>query len=61
MENKNEIITVEQYEMKLQELKKREFLADMCDDFSVWNRERNAIALEYQELFRIAKVSGLIE
>ena len=46
MENKNEIITAEQYEMKLQELKKRDFLAEMCDDFSVWNRERNAIALE---------------
>ena len=57
----NEVITMEEFEKKKQELEKRSFLAEMSDDYYWWNKEKNMIAVEYQKLFYLAKISGLID
>ena len=53
------INTAEDLATALADLDERDFLAEMADDFSVWRREKDAVAADRREVLRQAAEKGL--
>ena len=54
------INTKEDYDTAMQVLAGNEFCAEMSDDFSCWQREKEEIATQRADVIRQAKALGLI-
>ncbi len=60
MGRKWEIETKEDYEAAMETLKGNEFIAEMCDDFYYWQREKDEVARQRADVIQQAKMKGVI-
>lgn len=55
-----EINTVEDFNDAMDTLERQDFIAEMSDDFGVWQREKNEVARQQRSVIAQAKAKGLI-
>ena len=56
-----EINSLEDYQKAMEILEGNDFIAEMSDDFGVWQREKDEVRSQKESVIRQAKEKGLIE